>query len=90
MPDDFTGDPMSLGDLRGSITRGEVVVFEPTGAVAAKLRPTVAAETEAERREGNEKLDYQTAKIAAERLIRQNDVRLRHYLDVQQARHTGK
>ncbi len=85
-----SADPVSLGDLRGAITRGEVVVFEATGAVAAKLHPTVAAETEAERREGNEKLDYQTAKAAAERLIRQNDVRLRHYLDVQQVRHTGK
>jgi hypothetical protein len=78
--------PMILGDLRGGITRGEIVVFETTGAVAARIRPIVAAETEAERKEGNEKLDYQTAKKAAERLMRQDDVRLRHFLDVQQTR----
>jgi hypothetical protein len=78
--------PMILGDLRGGITRGEIVVFETTGAVAARIRPTVAAETESERKEGNEKLDYQTAKKAAERLMRQDDVRLRHFVDVQQSR----
>lgn len=84
-PDAVTGPmPMILGDLRGSITRGEIVVFETTGAVAA--RTTVAAETEDERKEGNEKLDYQTAKKAAERLMRQDDVRLRHFIDVQETR----
>jgi hypothetical protein len=86
-PDAVSGPaPMVLGDLRGGITRGEIVVFETTGAVAARIRPTVAAETEAERKEGNEKLDYQTAKKAAERLMRQDDVRLRHFIDVQQTR----
>jgi len=86
-PDAVNGlAPMVLGDLRGGITRGEIVVFETTGAVAAKMRPTVAAETEEERKEGNEKLDYQTAKKAAERLIRQDDLQLRHFIDVQQTR----
>jgi hypothetical protein len=86
-PDAVEGPaPMILGDLRGSITRGEIVVLEATGAVAARMHPTVAAETEAERKEGNEKLDYQTAKKAAERLMRQDDVRLRHFIDVEQIR----
>src|SRR5215471_3321343 len=77
---------IDLGPLRGAVTRGEIVVFETTGAVAAKIRRTVGAETEAERREGNEKLDYHTAKIAAERLLRREDVRLRYFIDVQQTR----
>jgi len=41
-PDAVNGPaPMILGDLRGGITRGEIVVFETTGAVAARIHPTV-------------------------------------------------
>lgn len=78
--------PMVLGDLRGALKRGEIVVFETTGAVAAKLRPTVGAETAAERKEGKEMLDYQTAKIAAERLVFQDDIKLKYFIDVVRTR----
>jgi len=74
--------PMTLGDLRGAITRGEIVLFETTGAVEARGR-TVGAETEAERKEGGNFLDYQTAKNVAKRLLFRNDIKLKHFVDVQ-------
>jgi hypothetical protein len=85
-PDAVLGtSPMTLGDLRGAINRGEIVVFETTGAVEARGR-TVGAETEAERKEGGNLLDYRTAKNAARRLLFQNDTGLKHFIDVQQTR----
>jgi hypothetical protein len=77
--------PLRLGDLRGAINRGEIVMFETTGAVEARGR-TVGAETEAERKEGSNLLDYQTAKDAARRLIFHNDIELVHCIDVEQMR----
>jgi hypothetical protein len=78
-------DPMTLGDLRGANSRGEIVVFETTGAVEARGR-TVGAETEAERAEGGNLLDYRTAKNAGTRLLFQNDIELKHFVDVQMTR----
>lgn len=77
--------PITLGDLRGAINRGEIVVFETTGAAEARGR-TVGAETQAERKEGGNQLDYQTAKNVAKRLLFQDDIELKHFVDVQQTR----
>ncbi len=75
----------TLGDLRGALKRGEIVMFETTGAVEVRGR-TVAGETETERKEGGDMLDYRTAKIAAARLLLDNDVELQHFIDVRQLR----
>lgn len=84
-PDAVPGPPaMTLGELRGSVTRGEIVLFETTGAVES--HGVVGAETEVERREGQGHLDYRTAKIAAQRLVFANDVSLRHVVDVPRVR----
>jgi hypothetical protein len=77
--------PPSLGDVRGAVNRGELVVFETTGAVEAKKGP-VGAETVAERKEFDLLLDYQTAKTAAKRLLLQEDIDLIHFVNVQQIR----
>jgi len=77
--------PLRLGDLRGAMNRGEIVVFETTGAVEARGR-TVGAETEDERKEGGNLLDYQTAKNAAKRLVFNDNIELVHCLDVGQTR----
>jgi hypothetical protein len=85
-PDAIAWDqPPTLGDLRGAVNRGEIVLFETTGAAEVRGR-TVAAETENERKEGGNMLDYRTAKSAAGRLILQNDLELQHYIDVRQLR----
>jgi len=84
--DAILGDtPLSLGDLRGAVNRGEIVPFETTGAVEARGRQ-VGAETEGERKEGGNTLDYQTAKDAAKRLLLLNDIDLKHCIDVQKIR----
>jgi hypothetical protein len=49
----------------------------------------VAAETDAERREGGNMLDYTTAVNAATRLIMQDDIELQYFIDVQQLRRRG-
>jgi hypothetical protein len=46
----------------------------------------VGAETMNERKEGNNMLDYRAAKNAAKRLLMENDIELKHFVDVQQAR----
>lgn len=78
---------MTLGDLRGCVNRGEMVVFETTGAVEARGQ-TVGAETEEERKEGGNLLDYRTAKLAGARLLNQKDITLRHFIDIREARRT--
>jgi len=89
-PDAVTWDAVpALGDLRAAVRRGEVVLFETTGAVEVRGR-TVAAETESERREGGSMLDYRTAKDAATRHILQDDINLQHFIDVQRLRHTRR
>jgi hypothetical protein len=85
-PDAVLSDgAMALGDLRAAIRRGELEVFETTGAVEAHGR-VVGAETLEERKEGNSTLDYKTAKLAARRLLLEGDVDLRHFVNVRQAR----
>jgi hypothetical protein len=84
-PDAVRGAPrMTLGDLRGSLKRGEIVLFETTGAVTAHR--TIGAESEAERKEGDGLLDYRTAKNAGDRLCFEDGVELRHFVDVTQER----
>jgi hypothetical protein len=70
------------------LRRGELVLFETTGAVEAR-EGTVAAETEMERREGGYMLDYQTAKNAGIRLMHDN-IELQHFVDVRQLRQLRK
>jgi hypothetical protein len=81
----WDGSP-TLGDLRGALKRGEVVLFETTGAVEVRGR-TVAAETKMERLESNNMLDYRTAKMAAERLLFSDGIELQYFIDVFQLRH---
>ncbi|MEO7405101.1 MAG: hypothetical protein ABIU95_15670 [Burkholderiales bacterium] len=89
-PDAVTWDePATLGDLRGALKRGELVLFEATGAVEVRGR-TVAAETDAERNEGGDMLDYRTAKTAAARLLWESDIELQHFVDVRQLRQHAK
>ena len=85
-PDSVTWDASPrIGDIRAALKRGELVLFETTGAVEVRGR-TVAAETEAERREGGDMLDYRTAKDAANRLMLETDIELQHFVDVRQLR----
>jgi hypothetical protein len=77
---------VALGELRGAIGRGEIVVFETTGAFEAISRPVVAAETLQERLDGGRKLDFRTAVTAGRRMILRDDVKLRHFVDVREAR----
>lgn len=89
-PDAVTWDaPPRIGDIRAALKRGELVLFETTGAVEVRGR-TVAAETEAERREGGDMLDYRTAKEAANRLILDTGIELQHFVDVRQLRRRQK
>ena len=85
-PDAVTWDASPrIGDIRAALKRGELVLFETTGAVEVRGR-TVAAETEAERSEGGDMLDYRTAKDAATRLMLETDIELQHFVDVRQLR----
>jgi hypothetical protein len=85
-PDAVTWDgPPRIGDIRAALKRGELVLFETTGAVEVR-GATVAAETEAERKEGGDMLDYRTAKNAAIRLMMGTDIELQHCVDVRQLR----
>jgi hypothetical protein len=78
-------DAPTMGDVRGALKRGEVVLFETTGAVEVRGR-TVAGETEIERQEGNNMLDYRTAKLAADRLLLTDLVELQYFIDVSRLR----
>jgi hypothetical protein len=86
-PDAVAGESsVGLGELRGAINRGEIVVFETTGAFEAISRLVVAAETLQERQDGAKRLDFRTAIIAGRRMIMRDDVKLRHFVDVREAR----
>jgi hypothetical protein len=76
---------MTLGELRGFVGRGEIVLFETTGAVEARGR-VVGGETMNERKEGNDMLAWATAKNAAKRLLMEKDIELKHFVDVQRVR----
>ncbi len=85
-PDAVTWDsPPRTGDIRAALKRGELTLFETTGAVEVR-GGTVAAETGAERKEGGDMLDYRTAKNAATRLILESDIELQHFVNIRQLR----
>jgi hypothetical protein len=69
----------NLGDIRGSLARGDVVLFESTGV--AEHEGVIGGELAAERREGNRTLEFEIAKTAADRLI-MSDVVLKHVFEV--------
>ena len=71
------------GDLRRALSLGDAVFFEPTGVV--EVDSPVAAETSDERQD--KLLDFMTAKLAAERMLVRNDIRIRHVLHVKALRH---
>jgi hypothetical protein len=71
-----------LGDLRGACDVGDILLFEPTGAVASDR--LVGAETEAQRRD--KVIDFDDAKDAARQMLAKPDVRIRHVLDIDSVR----
>ena len=70
-------DDPSLWDVRGAIARGDVVLFEATGAIEADA--PVGAEMPGERDE--KLLSYADAVAAASRML-QSEIRLRHFVDI--------
>ena len=72
---------LDLGMVRGAVMRGDLVLFEPTG-VAHSEKP-VGGETEEERRlTDDRKLDFSTAKKAADVLLADSDIGLRFLVDI--------
>ncbi|UEM14654.1 hypothetical protein J4G43_010640 [Bradyrhizobium barranii subsp. barranii] len=67
-----------LGDLRRALSLGDALFFEPTGAVEADA--PVADELEQDR--CDKLLDFATARLAAERTIKRDDIRVRHVVDI--------
>ena len=67
----------TMSDVLAALRLGDIVVFEPTGAVESDN--AVAAETEEERRLGEKVLDFTTALRAAQRLLETADARLRYF-----------
>jgi hypothetical protein len=76
----------ALGDLRGAVEVGDILLFEATGAVASDK--VVGAETEAQRRD--KFIDFDDAKDAARQMLAHPDVRVRHILDVESMRTSGR
>jgi len=68
----------NLGDIRGALQRGDVVLFETTGVVEAEA--PVGVEHQAQRQD--KLLDFMDAKEAATRFIGQTEAHLLHVLDV--------
>jgi hypothetical protein len=71
-------DSNTIGDLRGAVTLGDVVLVEATGATEADS--PVGAETAADR--SGKLLAFSDAQAAATRMLTRADVRLRHFVDV--------
>jgi hypothetical protein len=67
------------GDLVRAMTLGDVLFFDPTGAVEAE--EPVAAETKEERQD--KLLDFTVARLAAERLLVNPDSNVRHIIDIE-------
>ena len=67
------------GDLVRAMTLGDVVFFDPTGAVEAE--EPVAAETKEERQD--KLLDFSVARLSAERLLINPDSNVRHIIDIE-------
>jgi len=72
-------DTPDIGDVRASIALGDIVFFESTGVVENDT--VVAGELLQERRDGNRSLEFSTAKVAAERLMR-SQIELKCVLDI--------
>ena len=68
-----------IGDIRGSVVLGNVILFEPTGVVEHET--AVGGELPQERRDGNRTLEFEIAKIAAERLMN-SQIELRYVLEM--------
>lgn len=68
-----------IGDMRGSVVLGDVILFEPTGV--AEHETAVAGELTQERRDGNRTLEFEMAKIAAERLVN-SQIELRRLVEI--------
>ena len=73
-------DRPEIGDIRGSLVLGDLVLFEPTGV--AEHETVVGGELAQERRDGNRTLEFDIAKIAAERLMSSQQIELRYVLEV--------
>ena len=65
--------------MRGSVVLGDVILFEPTGV--AEHETAVAGELTQERRDGNRTLEFEMAKIAAERLVN-SQIELRYLVGI--------
>ncbi|MDC8014149.1 hypothetical protein [Tahibacter soli] len=63
-----------IGELRGALQRGDIVLFEATGAVEA--------DDHGDEPRHDKLLDFMAAKAAAERYMSQDPIRLIHTLDV--------
>lgn len=70
-----------LGDLRGGLSRGELVLFDPTG-ISQSPRP-VSEETVKERQEANNMLLFSTGLEVAWRVLRLEDIAVRYVVDVE-------
>lgn len=75
-------DVKGLGDLRGAVARHDAELFEVTGAVESDA-PVTAEELEGRREKLLSVLD---ARAAAERMLRRNDITIRHFIDVRAMR----
>ncbi len=69
-----------LGSIRGAVGIGDLVLFEATGV--AHSDEAVGAETAEDRRLGGGRLDFSTAKRAAQRLLGYADLKLRFLVDI--------
>lgn len=85
-PDEPTHPPLTLdiGAIRGAARRGDLVLFEATGVAQSENR--VGAEVDEDRKIGNGRLDFETAKSAALNFIDLSDVRLRFLVDINTVR----
>ena len=68
-----------IGDIRGSVVLRDLILFESTGVVEHET--AVGGELAQERRDGNRTLEFEIAKIAAERLI-SSQIELRYVLEI--------
>jgi hypothetical protein len=81
-PNEPAWEGPTIGTLRRAVNQGDAVLFESTGAVEADA--PVGAELASERSE--RLLIYADAKAAATRMLMDDTVRLKHFLDVRDSR----
>jgi hypothetical protein len=75
-------DNRGMGDLRGAVARRDALLFEATGAVHSD-RP-VGAENPEERI--TKVLSFEDARKAGEKMLKKDEVRLKHFVDVRALR----